>query len=106
MAAKKLDNKFSFMLANLQHLQSKKDKYYKMKRYAFKACIITYVHIYCLKNVYKRVHLKELCFIKLSLYKLKTKMAKMDSVPIREQTTYIPIVDLSSPLITLSPKIY
>ncbi len=70
MAAEKLDNELSSSLANLQHLQFKKDKYceveccaeeecYTAKRHAFKAYIAVYAHIHCLKKVYEWVYLKK-----------------------------------------------
>ena len=74
MAAKRLDNKLSSTFANLQHLQSEKDKHYKAEHYiekkhyttkyhALEACTAAYIYIYCLEKVYEQVHSKELCFV-------------------------------------------
>ena len=74
------------MFANWKHLQSKEDKclFYKYALckegyYAIEARSVVYTRLYCLKKVYKRVYLKELCLIKYGLYELKAKEAKMDS---------------------------
>ena len=103
MAAEKLDNKLLSMLTDLQHLQSKEDHRHKEECHATKACLVIHAHFYCLKKVYKQVHLKELYLVKQGLYKLKAKEAKMDFSLTGEQTAYTPVVDLS---VSSPPKVH
>src|SRR6266702_3569141 len=107
MAAEKLDNKFSSMLADLQHLQSEANECYKTERrveekrlHAFairavvkhcvlEACIVVHAYICCLEKVCERVHLKELCLVKQGLCELEAKETKMDFTPMEEQTAHM-----------------
>ena len=65
-----------------------------------------FVCLTCLERVCKKICSKKYCFVEQSLYKLKTKKAKMaktDSNPIMVETTNTLAVKSLSPVVYLLP---
>jgi len=57
----------------LYYLCNKDNRAYKKERRRFDARLVAFTYLSCLKKVYKKICLKELCLIKQGLYKLESK---------------------------------